>query len=311
LNGSGSHQPIVIEGRPVTQMSEQPEVDVRLISPGYIQSLRVPLRKGREFNAADAADRPSVALISETLAQRFWPNQDPIGKHLTLTFYPERPKQIIGVVGDRKAGWAGCGRAGCHLVRSPQPAFRFCHGRLELFPDVAGRARHLAPNQPSFRSNQRHPRGRPADAHHRCLHHGGGHDRFHVPAPFQHVLFAAFAGLAVLLAAVGIYSVLAYTVRRRVREIGIRMALGAQISDVLRMVMVEGMTPTLIGMATGVTGALALGRVLSSLIYGVQASDPVTFLAVSALLAAVALLASLIPGYRATRIAPIQALREE
>jgi putative ABC transport system permease protein len=128
---------------------------------------------------------------------------------------------------------------------------------------------------------------------------------------FNMLLFAAFAGLAVLLAAVGIYSVLAYAVRRRVREIGIRMVLGAQISDVLRLVVVEGMTPTLIGMAIGVAGALALGRVLSTLIYGVQASDPLTFVGVSAVLAAVALLASLIPAYRASRVEPVKALREE
>jgi ABC-type antimicrobial peptide transport system permease subunit len=128
---------------------------------------------------------------------------------------------------------------------------------------------------------------------------------------FNMLLFAAFAGLAVLLAAVGIYSVLAYAVRRRVREIGIRMALGAQIADVLRMVVTEGMTPTLIGMAIGLAGALALGRVLATLIYGIQATDPLTIASVSILLLVVALVASIIPAYRATRIEPIKALREE
>ena len=128
---------------------------------------------------------------------------------------------------------------------------------------------------------------------------------------FNMLLFAAFAGLAVILAAVGIYSVLAYAVRRRSREIGIRMALGAQITDVVRMVVVEGMIPTLIGLIIGITGALALGRVLATLIYGIQASDPLTFVAVSALLLIVALLASLIPAYRAACVEPIKALREE
>jgi ABC-type antimicrobial peptide transport system permease subunit len=128
---------------------------------------------------------------------------------------------------------------------------------------------------------------------------------------FNMLLLAAFATLAVLLAAVGIYSVLAYAVRRRVREIGIRMALGAQISDVLRLIVIEGMTLTVIGMAIGLAGALALGSVLSSLIYGLRATDPLTFVTVSALLATVALLASLIPAYRATRVEPIKALREE
>jgi len=128
---------------------------------------------------------------------------------------------------------------------------------------------------------------------------------------FTMLLLAAFAGLALLLAAVGIYSVLSYSVRRRVREIGIRMALGAQIADVLRLVVMEGMKPTLLGLAIGVAAALALGRVVSKLIYGVSAADPATFAAVSALLAAVALAASIIPAYRATRVEPVKTLREE
>src|SRR5205823_9758696 len=128
---------------------------------------------------------------------------------------------------------------------------------------------------------------------------------------FNMLLLAAFAGLAVLLAAVGIYSVLAYAVRRRVREIGIRMALGASLRDVLRLIILEGMTPALIGVAIGLAGALALGRVLATIIYGISASDPLTLAAVSLFLLAVALFASLVPAYRATKVEPIQALRDE
>jgi ABC-type antimicrobial peptide transport system permease subunit len=128
---------------------------------------------------------------------------------------------------------------------------------------------------------------------------------------FNMLLLAAFAGLALLLAAVGIYSVLSYSVRRRVREIGIRMALGAQIGDVLRMVVMEGMKPTLLGLAIGLAGALALGRVVANLVYGVSPADPATFAAVSALLALVALVACVIPAYRATRVEPVKTLREE
>jgi ABC-type antimicrobial peptide transport system permease subunit len=128
---------------------------------------------------------------------------------------------------------------------------------------------------------------------------------------FTMLLLAAFAGLALLLAAVGIYSVLSYTVRRRVREIGIRMALGAQIGDVLRLVLKEGMKPTLLGLGIGLVGALALGRVVTNLVYGVSPADPATFAAVSALLAIVALLACTIPAYRATRVEPVKTLREE
>ena len=126
------------------------------------------------------------------------------------------------------------------------------------------------------------------------------------PQRFTMLLLAAFAGLALLLAAVGIYSVLSYAVRRRVREIGIRIALGAQLSDVLRMVVIEGMKPTLIGVLIGLAGALALGRVLSSVIYGVSSRDLATFGTVSVLLAAVGFVASIIPAFRATRVDPMR-----
>jgi putative ABC transport system permease protein len=128
---------------------------------------------------------------------------------------------------------------------------------------------------------------------------------------FNMLLLGAFAGLALLLAAVGIYSVLSYSVKRSVREIGIRLALGARLSDELRRVVFEGMKPTLVGVAIGAAGALLLGRVLSSLVFGIKPSDPVTFVAVTALLAVIALLASLIPAYRATRVDPMVALRYE
>jgi ABC-type antimicrobial peptide transport system permease subunit len=125
------------------------------------------------------------------------------------------------------------------------------------------------------------------------------------------LLLAAFAGLALLLAAVGIYSVLAYGVRRRVREIGVRMALGAQTSDVLRLVVVGGLKPTLLGVAIGWVGALALSHVVANLIFGVTATDPATFAVVSALLVLVALVACMVPAYRATKVEPVKALHDE
>ena len=128
---------------------------------------------------------------------------------------------------------------------------------------------------------------------------------------FTMLLLVAFAGLALVLAAVGIYSVLSYAVRRRIREIGIRMALGAQIGDVIRLIVVEGMAPTFIGVAIGAVGSLALGRVLTAIIYGVSSRDVVTFATVSALLLAVALGATAFPAYRATRVQPVKILRDE
>jgi putative ABC transport system permease protein len=311
LNGYGSHQPIAIEGRPVTQMSEQPEVDVRLISPGYTHALHVPLRRGREFNAADTADRQPVVLISETLAQRFWPNEDPIGKHVTMTFSFGKPREIIGIVGDVKQDGLDVSAPAATLYEPLSQLSVPSIGSWGSFPmSLVVRATSRPTSLVTAVTNAIHevdPQTPVVEVAtmDEIMTNSVAQRRFNM------LLFAAFAGLALLLAAVGIYSVLAYAVRRRGREIGIRMALGAQISDVLRMVVIEGMTPTLIGMVIGVAGALALGRVLSTLIYGVQATDPLTFVGVSAILAAVALLASLIPAYRATRVEPVKALREE
>jgi len=131
------------------------------------------------------------------------------------------------------------------------------------------------------------------------------------PQRFNMFMLQTFAIIALLLATMGIYSVLAYTVRRRIREIGIRMALGAQTHHVLRLIVGEGMKPALLGLAIGVTGALLVGRVLASLVFGVSTRDPVTILAVSLLLAAVALLATVLPAYRATQVDPINTLRDE
>jgi ABC-type antimicrobial peptide transport system permease subunit len=128
---------------------------------------------------------------------------------------------------------------------------------------------------------------------------------------FNMLLLVAFAGLALVLAAVGIYSVLSYAVRRRVREIGIRMAMGAQVRDVVRMVMIDGLKPTILGVLIGFAGALALGRVLASVIYGVSTHDSVTFATVSLLLLTLALLASLFPAYRAAQVEPVKTLRDE
>jgi putative ABC transport system permease protein len=311
LSGDGSHQPIQIEGRPVVVMSEQPEVDVRLISQGYLHALHIPLRRGREFSPSDTADRAGVVLISETMARRFWRNEDPIGKHLTMTFFPEKPKEIIGIVGDVKLDALDVGAPSAtlyvpltQLSASSTAAWRSFGLSLvvratsyspSVVSAVTNAIREIDPQTPVVE----------AASMEQVISTSLSQRRFNM------LLFGAFAGLAVLLAAVGIYSVLAYAVRRRVREIGIRMTLGAQISDVLRLVVVEGMTPALIGMLIGLAGAVALGGVLSSLIYGVKPADPLTFAAVSALLGVVALFATLVPAYRATRVEPIKALREE
>jgi putative ABC transport system permease protein len=309
LNGDGSHQPIQIEGRPVVAMSEQPEVDVRLITGGYMGALRIPILRGRDFGDSDVAGRPGAVLISQSMAQRFWPGEDPLGKRLTLTFSPELVREVVGIVGDVKLDGLDQTRPAVALYTPLAQASGT--GGWHSFPmTIVVRSSTNPAGMVSAVSN--------------AVHEVDGdipvRDIFTMDdlvanslsqRRFNMLLLGAFAGLALLLASVGIYSVLSYSVRRRVPEIGIRLALGAKLSDVLRMVVLEGMKPTGIGVLIGAAGALALGRVLSTLIYGVKPTDPVTFLLVAFLLAAIALCASIIPAYRATKVDPIKALRYE
>jgi len=309
LDNQGSHQPVAIEGRPPVPMSEQPEVDVRLISAGYMSVMRIPIVRGRDFNDSDVAGRPAAVLISESMARQFWPGEDPLGKRLTLTFSPDAVREVVGVVGDVKLDGLDQTRPNATLYSSLDQVSSA--GGWGSFPmTLVVRSTSSPTGMISAVSNAVHEVDREIPlrdifAMDDLVSNSLSQQRFNM------LLLGAFAGLALLLAAVGIYSVLSYSVRRSVREIGIRLALGARVGDVLRAVVFEGMKPTLIGVALGMVGALALGRVLSSMIYRVRPADPVTFLAVALLLAAVALLASLIPAYRATKVDPLVALRYE
>ena len=311
LGGGGSHQPIAIAGRPAVPMSEQPEVDVRLISTGYLSAMRIPLLRGRDLNDSDVAGRASVVLISASMAKRFWPHEEPIGKHLTLSFFPDAAREIVGVVADTKVDALNESRDTSTLYFPLAQISASNDGAWRSFGmSLAVRTSSNPASAVSAITNAVHQIDRDAPV----LAIKSMDDLINdslSPQRFNMLLLGAFAGLALLLAAVGIYSVLSYSVRRRVREIGIRMALGAQVRDVLRLIVFEGMRPTLIGVAIGLAGALALGRVLANLIYGVKPTDPITFGAVSALLAGVGLFASIIPAYRATRVEPMKSLRDE
>jgi putative ABC transport system permease protein len=311
LGDGGSHQPFSIEGRPVLPMSEQPEVDVRLISPGYVRSMHMPIIRGRDFSRADAAGRPAAALISDALARRFWPNEDPIGKHITLTFFPDVVREIVGVVGDVKGDALDQTRPGDTIYVSlaqltvPSGATWRSFGLT-----LAVRTGSDPHNAISAVTSAIHEVG-PDIPVVNVLSMDDVIAQSVAPQRFNLLLLASFAGLALLLAAVGIYGVLSYTVRRRVREIGIRMALGASSSDVLKMVVTDGMKPILFGVAIGLAAALALSRLIASLIFGVRPTDPLTFASVAAMLIGVGILANILPAYRATRIEPLQTLREE
>jgi len=311
LGGGGSHQPFSIEGRPMLPMAEQPEVDVRMISPGYLRAMRVPIIRGRDFVDSDAAVRPAVAVISAALARRFWPNEDPLGKHLTLTFFPGIPREIVGIVGDVKVD----------SLNETRPVDTIYVAASQLTPAVGEAFRSFGLTLTVRTKSDPHGAvSAVTDAIHQV-----GPDipvtdvlsmddviaQSMSPQRFNMLLLAAFAGLALLLAAVGIYGVLSYSVRRRVREIGIRMALGASQSNILRLVVGDGMKPILIGVAIGLTAAVALSRFMASLVFGVPPTDPLTFTVVALLLVVVGIVANTLPAYRATRVEPVRTLREE
>ena len=307
----GSHQPIAIEGRPVVPMSEQPEVDVRLVSPGYMSAMHIPTLRGRDLSETDVVGRPAVVLISESMAQQFWPGEDPVGKRVTLTFFPDAVREVVGVVGDVNLDSLDQTRPSATLYFPLDQVSVPANGGWTSFPmTLVVRSHSGSGDLASAVSNAVHEVDRDIplvdiSTMDDLVANSVSQQRFNM------LLLGAFAALALLLAAVGIYSVLSYSVKRSVREIGIRLALGAPLGEVLRMVVFEAMKPTLLGVAIGTAGALALGRVLSNLIYGVRPTDPITFLAVAAILVAVAFVASIAPAYRATKVDPMVALRYE
>lgn len=311
LTGGGSHQPVQIEERPVQAMADQPEVDVRYISPGYRSAMHIPLLRGRELNDSDVAGRPGVVLISQSMARQFWPNEDPIGKRLTMYFFPQMIRSVVGVVADVKDDALSQTRSASMLYMPLAQISADRDGQWQSSGMTLAVRTHTDPRSVISAITNAVSE---IDSEVPLLDVKTMQETIDESLLERRLtmrLLSGFAGLALLLAAVGIYSVLAYAVRWRVREIGIRMALGAQIRDVVGMVVADGLKPTCIGAVLGVVGALALGRLMSNLIYGVAASDPLTIAAVTLLLGLVALFASIIPAYRAARIDPSRALRQE
>jgi len=307
----GSHQPVQAEGHPVVQMSEQPEVAVRMATQGYVGAMSIPILKGRDLSENDTPDRPGAVMVSSSFAKQFWPNQDPIGKHLTLTFMPSKLREVVGLVGDVKQ----------ESITSdePSPTIYVPTAQVEVPKGSSWQSipMYLVVSSDSQPANV-------ATGVINAVHQVDPQvpvlevltmDKFigeNLQAQrLNMTLLVAFAVLALTLAAVGIYSVLAYAVRRRVREIGIRLALGAQVGDILRLIFVQGLKPAVIGVVVGLGLSLALGRGVSSMIYGVSTTDLTTLIGGSLLLLIIAAMASLIPSYRATQVEPAKILHQE
>ncbi len=273
--------------------------------------MRIPLLEGRDISPSDTEDSAPVVVISQSMAKQFWPNSSPIGHHLKLSFYPDKERQIVGVVGDVKQHGLDTS-VGTSTLYWPL-------SQTEGAPSGPWMARSLSlvvrtTTSPRLLTNavtdaiQQINKDTPVDNVLTLEEYVGDTLTQH---SFNMQLLAIFGLLALVLCSVGIYSVLAYSVRRGMKEIGLRMAFGANRSDVLQVVVARGMKPTAIGIAVGLAAAYALGRLVTSMVYGVSSRDLLTFAAVTVLLVLVAFAASLVPAFRATRISPLAVLREE
>ncbi|HUA87303.1 MAG TPA: ABC transporter permease [Bryobacteraceae bacterium] len=301
LPAEPNHQaPVLFEGQPQVVLGRRPIVFIQQLSPNYAKTLAISLVAGRTFTAHDDARAPLVAMVNETTARRFWPNENAVGKRIWVGNLPN-PFEITGVLGDVK---------NASLALAPQPeiylplpqltsTYLALSVRTTMDPHgvINSVRREIAavdPNQPLTQ----------AMTGEELLERTSAQPRFAM------VLLAVFAITALLLAIIGVYGIVAFSVAQRTQELGIRLALGAAYADIFRLVIGGALSLTLAGIAIGLAGSLALTRVLSTMLYETSATDPLTFTASGALFVAVAALAGYVPARRATRIDPAQALHE-
>jgi putative ABC transport system permease protein len=307
LTGLGAATAVHILSQPSLGVSDLPVASVRVVGPDYFATMNIPLRAGRFFNAQELAEEKHVTVINQAFADKYLHGEHPLGQKAaiymkSLSEKEIKPSEIIGVVGDvHQIG----------LDTIPEPAVYWPHPELvmsgmtilirtsndpmALVSATRDEMQKLDPELPMAAVATMDQLL--ADSFSR--------------ARFTMLLLDMFSAVALVLAAVGIYGLIAYSVTQRTQELGIRIALGAQRRDVLRLVLTQGTRVTLLGVAIGVLAALVLSRFLATLLFGVSATDPFTFASVAALMAFVALLACFIPARRATRVDPIIALRYE
>ena len=295
--GGGSVQPIVVEGRPELKPSEQPTVSVRFGGGGYVKTMEIPLLKGRDFAPADI----EAMLISASAAKLLWGDEDPVGKRVTLPLVSRELKiNVVGIVGDVREQLAEKAPPTVYYYKRDVP-----FGDTTLAMRTAGDPLSLA--RPITAIVQEMDRDLPVQEL-RTM--DQVIEETLVAERFRALLLQIFAAAALTMASVGIYSVLSYLVRGRRREIGIRTALGARTGDVVRMVVIEGLKPAVLGIAIGVAGALLAARMLENIVFGIKARDPLTLAAVAGTLLAVSVAASLIPAWRASKLDPLIVLRD-
>jgi putative ABC transport system permease protein len=293
-----------IEGRPDFAPEDRVEVPIDPITPNYFDVMRVPLLRGRFFDARDAREAPLAVIINQTFARMYWPDEDPVGRRIKYgRLASSNPwMTIVGVVADtRRTGYDAAVRPETYLplaqsaTASLQMVVRTGGDPTAAAPVLRSAVRAVDPQVPLWQVGPLEDQLRELTAQRR----------------FNTVLLSAFGLVAAALAAVGIYGLLAYSVDQRTRELGVRVALGASTSGILALVLREGLVLCGIGLAIGLAGALALGRSLSSLLYDVPPTDPATFAAIAGATALIALVACLVPAVRAVRVDPLTAIRTE
>ena len=304
LTGAASRSPYARVDKDPPPVNQRPLGLTRSITPGYLRTYSIPLLAGRDFDERDAIDRPLVVLISKSTANKLFPNEDPIGRQLLFGTDNNTglAAEVVGVVGDTRSVQLHQENEIEFYRPWAQRAFPFFN--VTAKSPTGAKATETAVRSAVNRIDPGLPILQPSTLD-TILEQSLGQRRLTM------TLLAAFAGVALLLATVGIYGAVAYTVEQRTGEIGVRMALGAQTRDVLRLVVAQGMKPVVIGLILGIGASLAMGKLLTTQLYKVSAYNPSLLAAASIMLAAVSLLACLFPARRATLVNPIQALRTE
>jgi putative ABC transport system permease protein len=321
LGNNGSQSSFIIDGRPIPPRDQTPLMELCIVSPDYFRAMNIPLQRGRYFNDRD--DKSWIAgkdlsnlkpiekevagmnsvIIDEEFARRYWPNEDPVGRRIRMGGEKGNPLTVLGVVGRVKMDGLGqdSNRVQGYFPFAQLPdsamtvILKAAGDPNQLIAAVRGQVREIDPDQPIYNIRTMNEIRAESVA----------------PERLNLALLSIFAGIALVLAIVGIYGVMSYSVTQRTHEIGIRMAIGAQPRDVFRMILGQGMILALIGVAIGLIGAFALTRLMATMLFGIEPTDPTTFAAIAVLLTVVALVACYIPGRRATRVNPLESLRYE